>query len=103
MNLNSIIHLIFIIFFLSLPLFPSKYMYFLRWIPLILILNWFIFDGCPLTYIDKRLNDTSFIQVILNPFIKINESRMDILTYIFLFLVFIFCSEKYYKLKYIKK
>tara|TARA_B100001094_G_C18190290_1_gene806692 strand:+ start:1004 stop:1306 length:303 start_codon:yes stop_codon:yes gene_type:complete len=97
--ITSILHLIIVVLFLSLPLFPSKYMYYLRWIPFILILIWFIFDGCPLTNIDKTLNNQGFIYVIVNPFIKLSNTRIDVLTYLFLFIIFILCSEKYYKNK----
>ena len=65
-------------------------MYVIRWFPLVLIINWFIFDGCPLTRIDINLDDKIFSQVLLEPAIKIKISRAEILTYIIFFMVFFF-------------
>jgi hypothetical protein len=104
MDLNSIIHIIFILFFITLPLYPAKYMFILRWIPLLLIINWFVFEGCPLTMIDKNLNDEGFIEALTKPFITISKKRLDILTNIFLFVIFALCERKYYRYIYkIKK
>lgn len=103
MDLNSIVHMLFIIFFVLLPLYPAKYMYILRWIPLALLINWFIFEGCPLTMIDKNLNDEGFIEAIVKPFITLSRKRIEILTYIFLFVIFLLCDRKYYRFIYKKK
>ena len=92
-------HLCFVVFFCILPLLPYRYMYIVRWIPLILVIIWFIFDGCPLTIIDKNLDDEIFIQVLINPFIKLNRTRTEYLTMIFLFIVTILCNKKYYTKK----
>lgn len=102
MDLNSIIHIIFIVFFCSLPLFPDRYMYIIRWFPLILIGVWIIFEGCPLTIIDKNLTDKTFIQVLIDPFIKLSKERVDILTTFFLFVIFALCNDKYYRFKFKK-
>ena len=94
---TQLLHLLFIIFFVTLPLYPIRYMYLIRWFPLLLIINWFIFDGCPLTRIDINLDDKIFSQVLLEPAIKLKRSRAEILTYIILFMVFFFCNKKYYE------
>jgi hypothetical protein len=94
---TQLLHLLFIIFFVTLPLYPLRYMYLVRWVPLLLIINWFIFDGCPLTQIDINLDDKIFSQVLLEPAFKLKRSRAEILTYIILFMVFFFCNKKYYE------
>ena len=100
---NSVLHLVFIIFFITLPLYPAKYMYIIRWIPIALLINWFIFEGCPLTIMDNNLNDEGFIEVLVKPFVKLSRKRIEILTYIFLFVVFLLCNRKYYKYIFKKK
>jgi hypothetical protein len=100
---NSVLHLVFILFFVTLPLYPVKYMYIVRWIPIALLINWFIFEGCPLTIMDKNLNDEGFIEVLVKPFVKLSRKRIEILTYIFLFVVFLLCNRKYYKYIFKKK
>ena len=98
--LIKLFHIAFLIFFITLPFYPLKYMYFVRWIPLMLIINWFIFDGCPLTNIDPNLDDKIFSQVLIEPVIKLKRSRVEILTYIILFLVFFLCNKQYYEFNY---
>mgnify|MGYP003389781864 CR=1 FL=1 len=72
-------------------------MYIVRWLPLLLIIIWIVFDGCPLTHIDKEVEDQQFIKSYLDRYIMLSNSRIDALTYIFLFIIFILCTEKYYK------
>ena len=74
-------------------------MYIIRWIPLLLILIWIVFDGCPLTHIDKEVDNNYFIKSYLDKYIILSNSRVDALTYLFLFIIFILCTEKYYKKK----
>ena len=93
---TQLLHFIFIVFFISLPFYPPKYMCIVRWIPLLLIINWFVFNGCPFTNIDKDLDDQIFSQVLVKPFIELDRNRAEILTYIILFIVFFFCNRKYY-------
>lgn len=59
------LHLLFLIFFLSIPFWPIRY---LRWgvyFPVILATIWIIFDGCPLTRIQYNLNDEYFSRILL--------------------------------------
>lgn len=95
-NITSFVHLVFVLLFFSLPLFPGSWMVLIRWIPLVLILGWFIFGNCPLTLIDEKLDDQGFIQVLLKPFVTLDRKRIDALTHIVLLLVFAFCTKKYY-------
>ena len=94
-----IFHMCFVIFFCILPLLPHRFMRIVRWIPLALVTIWFICDGCPLTHIDKNIDDEIFIQVLISPFIKLNRTRTEYLTMIFLFIVTILCNKKYYTKK----
>ena len=91
-----VLHLSIVVFFCILPLLPHRFMYITRWIPLSLVIIWFICDGCPLTNIDKNMDDEIFIQVLINPFIKLNRTRTEYLTMIFLFIITVLCNKKYY-------
>ena len=99
MNYLWIFHMCFVIFFCILPLLPHRFMGIVRWIPLALVTIWFICDGCQLTHIDKNIDDEIFIQVLISPFIKLNRTRTEYLTMIFLFIVTILCNKKYYTKK----
>ena len=93
----TLFHLSFLIFFVSLPFWPPQYMYIVRWIPLALICIWFVFEGCPVTFMDKSLDDRIFTQILVKPFFpSITKERVIILTYIVLFIVSILCTQKYY-------
>lgn len=95
---------IFVIFVLgTLPLYPAKIMYIIRWLPIALVINWFIFDGCPLTKIDKNLDDREFVEYLISPIIKLSKQRVNNLLYLFLFAVFFFCNKKYYEYIYTNK
>jgi hypothetical protein len=63
------LHLIFIIFFLSVPFWPIKYLRYGVFTPIILATIWIIFNGCPLTYIQRDLNDEYFSRILLRYFI----------------------------------
>jgi hypothetical protein len=63
-----ILHLSFIIFFLSIPFWKIKYLRYGVYAPIILATIWIIFAGCPLTHIQKDLNDEYFSQVLLKLF-----------------------------------
>jgi len=98
MNLASIIHFIFLVFFISLPCWPVDTMYVIRWIPLGLICVWFTFNGCPLTHIDESLDDQTFTEMITKPiFGDIGRERVISLTYIVLVVVTILCTQKHYE------
>lgn len=63
------LHLIFIIFFLSIPFWPIKYLRYGVYAPLLLATIWIILNGCPLTQIQTNLNDETFSRVLLKYFI----------------------------------
>ena len=69
MDIVYILHLTFIIFFLSIPFWSLKYLKYGVFIPLILATIWIIFKGCPLTKIQEDLNDEYFSKVLLQNFI----------------------------------
>lgn len=98
MSKTSIIHFVFLVFFVSMPFWPEETMYVARWIPVGLISIWFIFNGCPLTHIDKSLDDQTFSEAIIKPiFGDIGRERVVSLTYIMLFVVTILCNQKYFE------
>lgn len=69
MDLLYILHVTFIIFFLSIPFWKLKYLKYGVYAPIILATIWIIFDGCPLTRIQEDLNDEYFSKVLLQNFI----------------------------------
>lgn len=69
MDTLYILHLTFIIFFLSIPFWNLKYLRFGVFAPLVLATIWIIFKGCPLTQIQEDLNDEYFSKVLLQHFI----------------------------------
>ena len=79
-----ILHLLFIIFFLSVPFWPIKYLRYGVFTPIILATIWIVFDGCPLTHIQRDLNDEYFSRVLLRYFIPniSNESTVRLSYYI---------------------
>ena len=60
-----ILHLIFMIFFLSIPFWPLTYLKYGVYAPILLATIWIIFDGCPLTKIQAGLNDEYFARILL--------------------------------------
>ena len=91
------LHILIVVCFLLLPLLPSKYMYIIRWIPMVIIIIWILYDGCPLTHIDKEIEGNQFIKSLVNPFIKLSNSRIYAIMYYYVFIIFVLCTEKYYK------
>lgn len=69
MDLLYILHVTFIVFFLSIPFWKLKYLKYGVYAPIILASIWIIFDGCPLTRIQEDLNDEYFSKVLLQNFI----------------------------------
>jgi hypothetical protein len=49
MDYVFILHLVFILFFLSIPFWKLKYLRYGIYAPILLASIWIIFDGCPLT------------------------------------------------------
>lgn len=69
MDLLYILHVTFIVFFLSIPFWKLKYLKYGVYAPIVLASIWIIFDGCPLTRIQEDLNDEYFSKVLLQNFI----------------------------------
>lgn len=69
MDLLYILHITFIIFFLSIPFWKLKYLKYGVYAPIALASIWILFDGCPLTRIQEDLNDEYFSKVLLQNFI----------------------------------
>lgn len=65
MDTLFILHLVFVLFFLSIPFWKLKYLIYGAYAPLLLATIWIIFDGCPLTKIQFNLNDEYFSRVLL--------------------------------------
>lgn len=83
-----ILHLSFIVFFLSIPIWPIKYLRYGVFAPLALATGWILFDGCPLTKIQRDLNDEYFSKVLLQYFIPdISKEATARATYYILILV----------------
>ena len=59
------LHLTFIVFFLSIPFWPLRYLRYGVWAPLALATVWILFTGCPLTFLDPALNDEYFSRILL--------------------------------------
>lgn len=86
MDTLFILHLTFIIFFLSIPFWSLKYLKYGVFMPLLLETIWIIFKGCPLTKIQEDLNDEYFSKVLLQNFIPdiTNETTARFSNYILL-------------------
>ena len=68
MDTLFILHLFFLIFFISIPFWPLKYLKYGVFAPITLATIWIIFLGCPLTRLRPYLNDEYFAQILLKPF-----------------------------------
>tara|TARA_B100000131_G_scaffold301876_1_gene324477 strand:+ start:100 stop:291 length:192 start_codon:yes stop_codon:yes gene_type:complete len=62
-----------------------------------MVIIWILFDRCPFTHIDKEIEGNQFIKSLVDPFIKLSNSRIDAIMYLFVFIIFVLCTEKYYK------
>lgn len=93
MDLLYILHVSFIIFFMSIPFWKLKYLRYGIYAPIILATIWIIFDGCPLTKIQEDLNDEYFSKVLLQHFIPniSKESTARASYYILLLVTLIGC------------
>lgn len=82
------LHLLFIIFFLSIPFWKIKYLRYGVYAPIILASVWIIFDGCPLTKIQTDLNDEYFSRILLRVFYpNISDKTTARISYYILLLV----------------
>jgi hypothetical protein len=82
------LHLFFIIFFLSIPFWKIKYLRYGVYAPITLATIWIIFNGCPLTLIQKDLNDEYFSRVLLKVFYSnISDQTTVRISYYILLLV----------------
>jgi hypothetical protein len=91
MDALYVLHVIFIIFFLSIPFWEIKYLRYGIYAPLLLSTIWIIFNGCPLTKIQKNLDDETFSQVLLKIFFPdiSHETTVRISYYILLLVTII--------------
>ena len=88
MDLVFMLHLFFIIFFLSIPFWKIKYLRYGVYAPITLATIWIIFNGCPLTLIQKDLNDEYFSRVLLKVFYSnISDQTTVRISYYILLLV----------------
>ena len=82
------LHLFFIIFFLSIPFWKIKYLRYGVYAPITLATIWIIFNGCSLTQIQKDLNDEYFSRVLLKVFYSdISDQTTVRISYYILLLV----------------
>ena len=86
-----LLHFLFIIFFLSIPFWKLNYLRYGVYAPITLASIWIIFNGCPLTQIQKDLNDEYFSRVLLRVFYPdiSNEATVRISYYILLLVTLI--------------
>jgi hypothetical protein len=89
MDLLSILHFIFILFVLSIPTWPIKYLKYGVYTPIILATIWIIFNGCPITHVqheNQTISDKYFSKVLLKhiyPGIS-DETTLRIVHYVLL-------------------
>lgn len=62
MDLLYALHLLIFLFICSIPFWNVKYLKVGVYIPIILVIIWIIFNGCPLTKVQKNLHGDSFTQ-----------------------------------------
>ena len=83
-----ILHFIFVIYFLSIPFWPIKYLKYGVYSPILLATIWVIFQGCPLTRYQHFLNDEYFAQILLKPiFTNISKEQTTRVSHYILLLV----------------
>ena len=84
----TVVHVLFVLFFLSLVFWPNCTLPYVVWVPFLLSVVWVVFDGCPLTRIDPALDDQVFMQVLARPFVgNVSNNTMAALTISTLLLV----------------
>jgi len=82
------LHLTFVIFFLSIPFWPQRYLIYGALAPITLATVWQVFRGCPLTHIQTNLNDEYFSSILIKPFIpNVTNEEVSRLTYWILLVV----------------
>ena len=62
MDLLYALHLLIFLFICSIPFWNVKYLKVGVYIPIILVIIWIIFNGCPLTKVQTNLHGDSFTQ-----------------------------------------
>jgi len=86
MNILWIIHFLFPLSVLLLPLLPNKILINVFWYPIIYIIIWIYFDGCPLSFItpkdDYNRESKNFVKPIIESMIgkKITQHQNDCFT-----------------------
>ena len=82
------LHVVFVVFFLSIPLWSKKYLRFGIYAPIWLATIWILFDGCPLTKVQYNLNDEYFSRVLLERIVpKVTKESASRFSYYILLLV----------------
>jgi hypothetical protein len=89
MDILFILHFTFIIFFLSIPTWPIRYLKYGVYAPILLATIWIIFNGCPLTHIQhEMIDDTQFSRVLLSYiYPTISDKTTDTINYYILLLI----------------
>ena len=75
MDILFILHILLSFTLITIPFWQIDYLKFGVYIPLIISASWIIFNGCPLTKIQKNLNSNSFTKEIFKYFIPSVSTR----------------------------
>jgi hypothetical protein len=91
MDLLYVLHLLIFLFICSIPFWNIKYLKVGVYIPIILVITWIIFNGCPLTKVQKNLHGDSFTKNLykyIMPSITSNQAN-DVNTFTLLLITVI--------------
>lgn len=59
------VHLLFILFVISIPFWKISYLRYGVYVPILLATIWIIYSGCPLTKMQQGISDDYFSRVLL--------------------------------------
>ncbi len=100
MNIIWILHWIFPLSVLLLPFLPNKILKYIFWYPIIYILIWVCFDGCPLNFItpkdDYNTDSKNFIKPTIEKLInhKLSQTQTDCLLCLICNVIVVICVYK---------
>ncbi len=78
MDTLYVLHLAIFAFILSIPFWPISYLRYGIYVPLIISIIWFEYNGCPITKIQTNLNGNSFTKDIYQNFMpQITENEVQ--------------------------
>jgi hypothetical protein len=104
MNIFYIIHILLVIFVISIPFMPLHIVKKIFWLPLIFPMIWKIFGRCPLNDLHEGNSTDGCIHSILqNMFPKLSRENSNDISHIFVFGTFIISlyridkAKKYYR------